>query len=159
LLRLQYQSYVCRSFCNQLCKYIILSSQEAQVTELKLRNIELSLPAVSTVEGNHDLNIGLDTLNFSTLDVLSGNNAATATFHSVAEPKSLPYRTDFADESYDGDWLLQPSGDYLLPWSWGEETESIITEVPFSFSIKLEGKKRYFHLYGSKQPEQPLCHL
>jgi len=92
-----------------------------------LEHADINLPAVSTVAGNHDLNVGLDTLNLSTLDEISGNNAATAPFRLVTEPKSLPYTTDFADESYDEDWLLQPSGDYLLPWSWDEETESIIT--------------------------------
>jgi hypothetical protein len=45
----------------------------------------------------------------------------------ITAPSALPLTEHFDNDSYDATWLSQPSGDYLLPWSYDDEFDALFT--------------------------------
>jgi enterochelin esterase-like enzyme len=88
---------------------------------------EVSLPAFTATQGNHTLEVWADTLNGTMTDTIVANNEAASAFRITTTPSALPLAEHFDVDNYGTTWLTQPSGDYLLPWSYDDEFKALFT--------------------------------
>lgn len=101
---------------------------------------EINLPAFTAAQGAYTLAVSADTLNGIMTDTIVANNEAEAAFRITTTPLALPLTEHFDDDGYDATWLTQPSGDYLLPWSYDDEFHALFT-VNSIFVFDNSGRK------------------
>jgi len=92
------------------------------------QHADITLPVITAADGNYMLTVTIDSIN-SLADVVevNDNNKDSAAFRIMTDSQPLPYTQKFDDESYDNTWLTLPSGDYLLPFSYDDETQAVVT--------------------------------
>jgi predicted esterase len=90
-------------------------------------HIEISLTAFTATQGSDILEVAVDTLNGTMTDTIVANNTAESAFRITTTPLALPLTEHFDDDSYGATWLTQPSGDYILPWSYDDEFSALFT--------------------------------
>jgi predicted esterase len=89
------------------------------------QHTEAELPAFSSDEGNYTLEVNAGLLNGANSDVVVTNNTAVAAFRIAGVAMELPIVERFENEQYNNTWLTEPSGDFIMPWSFDDEFKAL----------------------------------
>ncbi len=100
--------------------------------------------------GPFTLTVVADTLNGNIPDQAAGNSGSSAPFRIVSTATPLPVEERFDSDSYKNTWLTQPSGDYLMPFTYEEDLHALISfNTLLSLTTSDAGRRSYHPLWMS----------
>lgn len=85
----------------------------------------IDVPAFNGPDGKHALKVSIDSLDGAVAGGSEISNRQLEDFQIVGAPRSLPIWEDFSTDQFEEDWLIAPSGDYIIPWTYEEELGAV----------------------------------